>query len=119
MSARLTSSLAILLAACGLALPAEPRHVAPGPDGRLVYDADARGNRVPDFSHCGYLGGGVAIPDVPVHVRVPVMPGDATARIQAAVDQVAKRQADDRGIRGAVLVEAGRHEIAGQIRIAT
>jgi Family of unknown function (DUF6298) len=119
MSARLTSSLAILLAACGLATAAEPRHVAPGPDGRLIYDADARGNRVPDFSHCGYNGGGVAIPDVPVRVRVPVLPGDATASIQAALDHVAKLPADERGLRGAVLVEAGRHDIAGQLRIAT
>src|SRR5439155_21040060 len=118
MMRRLTSSFAILLAACGNAGAAEPRYVALGPDGRLVYEADERGNRVPDFSHCGYMGGEVAIPDVPVRVRVPVVPGDATARIQAAIDQVAKLPADERGLRGAVLVEAGRHEIAGQVRIA-
>src|SRR5436189_5363585 len=113
MFCRLTISFAIVWAACGDASAAEPRYVAPGPDGRLVYEADARGNRIPDFSHCGYMGGGVAIPDVPVRVRVPVVLGDATARIQAAIDQVAKLPADERGLRGAVLVEAGRHEIAG------
>src|SRR5204862_7961266 len=115
MLRRLTSSFAILAAACGLASAAEPRYVAPGGDGRLVYEADARGNRIPDFSHCGYQGGGVAIPDVPVRVRVPAVPGDATLRIQAAIDHVAKLPADDRGFRGAVLVEAGRHEIVGQV----
>src|SRR3954449_4589018 len=82
--------------------------VAPGPGGRLTYEADARGNRVPDFSHCGYLGGGVAIPDAPVRVRVPARPGDATARIQAAIDYVAQLPAGGQGLRGVVLIEAGR-----------
>src|SRR5206468_1046060 len=117
MLRRLTSTFAIMSAACGLAFAAEPRYVSPGGDGRLVYEADARGNRVPDFSHCGYLGGGVTIPDVPVRVRVPVVPGDATARIQAAIDYVAKLPTDERGLRGAVLIEAGHHGIAGQLRI--
>src|SRR5262245_4558881 len=107
--------LGVALSAAG----AEPRFVAPGPDGRLVYDVDARGNRVPDFSHCGYGGGGVAIPDVPVRVRVPARPGDGTARLQAAIDSVARLSADERGIRGAVLVEAGRHEVAGSLHIGT
>src|SRR5438034_10667606 len=106
MMRRLTSSFAILLAACGNAGAAEPRYVAPGPDGRLVYETDARGNRVPDFSHCGYQGGGVAIPDVPVRVRVPAAAGDAGRRIQAAIDSVARLPADAAGVRGAVLVEA-------------
>src|SRR5262249_4414890 len=91
--------------------------VAPGKDGRLVYEADARGNRIPDFSHCGYGGGGVAVPDVPVRARVPAVPRDAGSRIQAAIDYVSKLPADERGLRGAVLVEAGRHEIAGCLRI--
>jgi hypothetical protein len=101
------------LAAAG----AEPRYVAPGPDGRLAYEPDARGNRVPDFSHCGYRGGGAAIPDVPVRVRVPVAPGDATARIQAAIDYVSRLPADAHSLRGALLVQAGRHEVAGCLRI--
>src|SRR5438445_4625947 len=61
---------------------APPMFVAQGKDGRLVYESDARGNRVPDFSHAGYGGGGVAIPEAPVKVRVPAAAGDATARIQ-------------------------------------
>src|SRR5438270_14038512 len=113
MMRRLTSSFAILLAACGNAGAAEPRYVALGPDGRLAYEADARGNRIPDFSHCGYLGGGVAIPDAPIRVRDPAGPDDATARIQAAIYRVSQLPADERGLRGAVLIEAGRHEIAG------
>jgi hypothetical protein len=113
----LFSSLAVALAACGFARAAEPQFVGPGKDGRLVYDMDARGNRVPDFSHCGYAGGGVAIPDAPVRVRVPARPGDATARIHAALDYVAQLPADAHGLRGAVLIEAGRYEIGGQLRM--
>lgn len=50
-------------AACAADKP--PRYVDMDATGRLVYASDARGNRVPDFSSCGYGGGGVAIPDAP------------------------------------------------------
>jgi hypothetical protein len=33
---------------------------------RLHYGTDARGNRIMDFSHAGYKGGGVALPMVRV-----------------------------------------------------
>jgi hypothetical protein len=94
-----------------------PRYVAEDAGGRLVYAADARGNRIPDFSRCGYMGGGVAIPDVPVVVAVGPGQGDNGARIQAAIDHVSRRPADGRGFRGAVLLLAGRHRIAGSLRI--
>src|SRR5262249_163502 len=74
------------LCLCGSILAADPprRFAYPGPDGKLVYDTDERGNRIPDFSHCGYEGGGVAIPAVPVRVIVPPAKGDNGPRIQAA-----------------------------------
>jgi hypothetical protein len=90
-----------------------------GADGKLVYPADQRGDRVPDFSHCGYMGGGVAIPDAPVRVVVAPARGDNGPTIQAAIDQVARLRADERGIRGAVLLLAGRHEVAGGLHIST
>src|SRR3954454_13706024 len=102
MARLLSRSLVVALAACGFARAAEPRYVAPGPGGRLAYEPDARGNRVPDYSHCGYGGGGVAIPDMPVRVRVPAAPGDAGRRIQAAIDYVSRLPADASGVRGAV-----------------
>jgi hypothetical protein len=35
--------------------------------GRLSYPADASGNRIPDFSHAGYKGGGVPLPtNIPI-----------------------------------------------------
>jgi len=59
----------------------EPRFLSVGDDGRLVYGADQRGNRIPDFSHCGYMGGNTPIPNAPVKVVVSPMEGDNTKRI--------------------------------------
>ncbi|MCA1685202.1 MAG: pectate lyase, partial [Planctomycetia bacterium] len=95
------------------------RYVSQDAKGGLLYDRDDRGNRIPDFSSCGYRGGGVDIPDVPVLVAVSPAVGDNGPRIQAAIDLVARRPADGRGVRGAVLLLAGRHEVTGGLRIAT
>src|SRR5262249_8686672 len=65
------------------------RFVHVGKDGKLVYDTDARGNRIPDFSYCGYRSG-AAIPDVPVRVTVSAKHGDNGDRIQAAIDYVSR-----------------------------
>lgn len=113
----------ILLALALFGRPADAadpaaRFVYPGADGRLIYATDARGDRIPDFSHAGY-GGGASIPDVPVRVVVPVAAGDSAARIQAAIDFVGALKPDANGFRGAVLLLAGRHEVAGQLRIST
>lgn len=109
-----------LVVTMNLAVAADPsaRFVYPDRAGRLVYDRDDRGNRIPDFSHCGYLGGGARIPDVPVRVTVPASEDDNGLRIQQAIDYVSRLPADNRGTRGAVLLLSGRHLIAGQIRIA-
>lgn len=93
--------------------------VHPGADGRLVYKADARGNRIPDFSNVGYRGGGVALPEAPVRATLSPAEGDAGARIQAAIDEVAKLAPDEHGIRGAVLLKKGRYPIAGTLRLHT
>src|SRR5205823_3485059 len=37
--------------------------------------------------------------------------------IQAAIDRVSRGPADGRGIRGAVLLLAGRHRVSGRLRI--
>jgi len=78
---------------------------------------DALGNRVPDFSHCGYMGGGVVVPDVAPHVVVSPGEGDAGPRIQAAIDYVSKLAPDAAGVRGAVLLTRGRYPIASCVRI--
>ncbi|MBT4822983.1 MAG: hypothetical protein HON70_45175, partial [Lentisphaerae bacterium] len=80
----------------------------------------ARGDRLPDFSNCGYRGGGVAIPDIPVRLTVAPMPNfvDATARIQAAVDEVSALPPGADGVRGAVLLTRGVYRVAGTLVIA-
>jgi hypothetical protein len=91
--------------------------VAIGDGQRLRYGTDARGNRIMDFSHAGYKGGGVALPDVRVARTVEAADGDSTARIQSAIDEVARLPRDAAGFRGAVLLRPGAFEIAGAVAI--
>jgi uncharacterized protein DUF6298 len=86
-------------------------------NGVLIYDRDERGNRVPDFSTCGYAGGNQEIPIAPVRAVVSPTKGDETDRIQKAIDYVAGLPADSNGLRGAVLLLKGRHEILGGLQI--
>src|SRR5262245_11097030 len=88
-------TILVALVAGKVAAAADParRFVYAEADGRLTYVAEARGDRVPDFSHAGY-GGGAAVPDVRVAVVVPAERGDNGPRIQAAIDQVAQRKPD-------------------------
>ena len=46
--------------------------------GKLVYSNDELGNRIPDFSYCGYKASEQSIPNLDVKVVVPVKSGDAT-----------------------------------------
>ena len=89
-----------------------------GADGKLRYATDARGNRIMDFSHAGYKGGGVPLPQVRVARTVRPSPGDNTAVIQAALDAVSAVPVDKEGFRGAVLLEAGTYEVAASLKIA-
>jgi len=96
------------------------KYVYPDSHGKLIYTADELGNVIPDFSNCGYRGGGIALPATKgIANRIILQPaaGDATPRIQAAIDQVSNLPADARGIRGAVLLGKGEYEVAGSIQI--
>jgi len=79
--------------------------VYPGEDGRLVYAKHANtqesneDNVIPDFSHCGYMGGGVALPDVPVKRTLGPQSGDDRQRIQDAIDDVSGLSPDANGFR--------------------
>ena len=116
---RLTLSAFAWLASLTVAVAADDsqRHVSLNKEGKLTYETDARGNRIPDFSHAGYRGGGVPIPDVAGRVNVSPADGDAGARIQAALNYVSTLPPDADGFRGAVLLAKGRYEVAGQLRI--
>jgi hypothetical protein len=87
--------------------------------GSLSYrNVDSRGDRIMDFSHAGYRGGGVALPSAPVRVTLsPNSSGDDTSRIQSAINQVAGMAADGQGIRGAVLLQAGTYRLSGTLTI--
>jgi hypothetical protein len=112
------AAIALVISTLQGAEKSEPsRVIAPGPDGQLIYEPDADGNRVPDFSHAGFGGGGEAIPTVPIRVFVPAMPGDSTARIQRALDYVAALRLDANHVRGAVQLGKGRHKVMGQLII--
>ncbi len=78
-------------------------------DGKLVYHATENGDTIPDFSFCGYRGGGVSIPDI--KVMMVVGPGrgsgDDTERIQAALDKVGRMRQGRYGFRGTLLLRAG------------
>lgn len=112
--------VAVMLAAMTTAIAADfsNRYVHRAADGTLVYEIGPRGDRMPDYSHAGYLGGGVAPPLVPAQVLVEPLAGDATAEIQRAIDHVAALPPDADGFRGAALLASGTYEIRGQLRIA-
>ncbi|HWS89641.1 MAG TPA: DUF6298 domain-containing protein [Pyrinomonadaceae bacterium] len=84
----------------------------------LPFPGRARNEEVViDFSHAGYGGGGARVPSVPDVLRVRPTGRDDTALIQAALDRVASMPADDKGLRGAVLLERGRFRVAGHLRL--
>lgn len=105
-----------------LAQKVKPEPVKPpvyaGENGRLSYTPDLLGNRIPDFSYCGYKAGEVPIPAAAIKVFVPVQQGDALTAIQSAIDYVSALAPGKDGLRGAVLLQKGRYEVSGSLRIA-
>ncbi|MCB0531599.1 MAG: hypothetical protein KDD14_05315 [Saprospiraceae bacterium] len=83
--------------------------------GQLIFHQTEKGDRVPDFSYCGYRASELPIPNIPVKVIVPHQAGDATANIQQALDFVGELPADQDGFRGAVLLEKGNFQVTGQL----
>jgi len=103
---------------CGVAViaAAAPKKLSPiisQRGGTLAYDVDENSNRVPDFSTCGYRGADQPVPTAPVVVVVSPQAGDETARIQKALNYAGTLPADANGLRGAVLLLKGRHEVFG------
>ncbi|HKO81083.1 MAG TPA: hypothetical protein VJU78_11845, partial [Chitinophagaceae bacterium] len=88
-------------------------------NGKFRYTPDSSGNRIPDFSYCGYKAGEQKIPDVAIKVVVPVKEGDATWRIQSAIDFVSKLPADASGMRGTVLLQKGKYKVEGSLKLHT
>jgi len=106
--------LGLIHAATGLAWESQ---IVAFKEGRLVYKADAEGNRIPDFSHAGYQGGGVPLPRIPVVKSISPVAGDNTAHIQNALFEVGLLPRDAAGFRGALQLSAGKYEIRGTIKL--
>jgi hypothetical protein len=86
--------------------------------GKLEYSKDAKGNRLPDFSHVGYHSGEEAIPRIPVRKTLEPGQGDDTQRIQDALDELGKLPLDETGFRGALLLKRGIYHVDGSLRIS-
>lgn len=95
------------------------RLVYPGKNGKLEYRPYTdKGDIIPDFSWCGYRGGGVDIPDI--RIVSTVYSGnldDDTPRIQAVIDSVSKLKPAADGFRGVVLLKKGIYRLASSLQI--
>ncbi len=91
--------------------------VYPGVSGRLIYTPTELGDRVPDFSMVGYMGGGVPVPDVTQLVTadriVTVAPteGSDYQNIRNAINQVSAMPLNEYGFRGVVQLQPGDYQI--------
>jgi hypothetical protein len=113
---RKCTAIFFLFAAAYAASPSS--WVSRGADGKLQYRADSHGNRIMDFSCAGYKSGGSRRPTVAVARTVEPGSGDATARIQQAIDAVSHLIPSDQGLRGAVLLDSGTYEVSGTLTIS-
>ena len=92
--------------------------VRPSARGNLLYRHDAHGERICDFSDCGYKGGVVEPPEpfrmVDASRWINVTPqgnsGDA-GRIQNAIDTVSQFSLNSNGFRGIVFLGAGEFKV--------
>ncbi len=99
------------------AKPINSQWVYPAPDGKLAYKTTPEGDHIMDFSTAGYMGGGVALPDVAVKkVLQPSGSGDDTALIQTALDQLAAMPMAG-NFRGALLLGPGTFTCSNTIFI--
>ena len=102
--------------------------VSMGPDGRLVYKPfTEEGDRIIDYSYCGYKANEESIPFVPAVITLEPLPGEPTPdgtmaspkgpdsrdRIQAALDWVAEAEPGEDGFRGAVFLSKGTYYVNG------
>ena len=122
--------LATILACCLLLVTARaaiptsyptgtgPASVGYGPDGKLVYVYEPSGDRIPDFSACGYTSGGVAIPtNIPVVTILNPIAGDNRPQIQAAINTLSAQPVGTNGFRGVILLKRGVYTFTGTMQI--
>lgn len=111
---KVTFIIASSLVLCFMA-SAQSKLISINEKGKLSYHSYTdKGDLLPDFSFCGYKGGGVAIPHIKVTASISPSPNkeDDTPFIQAVIDKVAKLQPDEDGFRGCILLRKGVYHIA-------
>src|SRR5581483_8505914 len=84
-------------------------------NGRLNYLPDTNGDTIPDFSSCGYGGGGVAIPTIPVVTTLSPVSGDNQPQIQSAINAMSSVPMGTNGFRGAILLNPGTYNLSSEI----
>lgn len=93
-------------------------------NGRLKYGRYANTgqsnavNSIPDYSRCGYMGGGKSIPFVPAVATLQPSGGDDTKAIQRALDRVGQLPVQANGFRGALLLKAGTFQLSDTINMS-
>ena len=98
----------------GVAQPAFPISVA---QGKLQYATDSRGNRILDFSQCGYHNSTELIPDAEVVFTLSPSENDSRT-IQGHIDALAARPMDKNGLRGAILLTEGTYYLDEPLRLS-
>lgn len=96
---------------------AQPWPVARGAGGRLDYQRNEHGDRVPDFSSCGYQRGDHPLPTAEAALLIRPSGGDDTAQLQAAIDHVAHLPVEEAGAPRAVCLAAGEFRVSGSLRV--
>lgn len=86
-------------------------------NGLLTYLSDKEHNRIPDFSHAGYRGGGISLPTLPIKITLSPVFGDNSQQIQQAINDVGNFSPDENGFRGAILLNPGLYQINHPINI--
>jgi hypothetical protein len=78
-------------------------------DGHLdMLPWNEQGDRIPDFSYCGYRNGGVRLPEIPTIVTLePSGAEDESGHIQAALDDLGESLGKIPDGRGALLLKRG------------
>ena len=88
-------------------------------DGTIAYRKTSRGDRIMDFSHAGYGGGGIPLPTPPATVilKPPAGGKDSTPAIQAAIDEISNLPLGSDGIRGVVQLSPGYFRLLGSLSV--
>ena len=93
-------------------------------DDDITFNAYPNGDRIPDYSFCGYMAGEAALPDLLKDSSVPVIrleapAGDATSLLQGIIDHASTLPVQSNGFRAVVLLDKGTFNIGGALKIST